>query len=99
VKFKVATKPEDFGTASTHDIITATGIKPRGAPSVTWSSIGGKNGTVVVSDSISNLLFVNQALGEGPWRVISTTAARAYGREVHAGIDSCINCVHYADSL
>ncbi|KAH5104777.1 hypothetical protein HBH72_063720 [Parastagonospora nodorum] len=84
VKFKVATSPEDFGKTSTHDIMTAAGLKPQGAPSVTWSSIGGQNGTVIVSGSTSNLLFVNQALGQGPWRAVSTTAARAYGREVHA---------------
>lgn len=42
------------------------------------------NGTIVISDSKSKDLYVNQALGEGPWKVLSTNAGRAYGREVHA---------------
>jgi hypothetical protein len=66
-------------------ITTASGLAPQGASYVTWSSIGGANGTIVVSDSTTNSLFVNQALGEGPWKVVRTNAARAYGREVHAG--------------
>jgi hypothetical protein len=67
-------------------ITTTSGLKPQGAPFVTWSSIGGANGTIVMSDSKTNSLFVNQALGEGPWRVVSTIAGRAYGREVRAGM-------------
>lgn len=67
------------------EITTSSGLKPQGAPFVTWSALGGINGTIVVSDSTTNALFVNQALGEGVWKVVSTNAARAYGREVHAG--------------
>lgn len=67
------------------EVITTTGAKPQGAPFVTWVSTGGVNGTIVLSDSTSNSVFVNQALGEGPWRVIETTAGRAYAREVRDG--------------
>jgi hypothetical protein len=66
-------------------ITTSSGLRPQGAPFVTWSSLGGVNGTIVVSDSTTNSLFVNQALGEGVWKVVKTTAGRAYGREVRAG--------------
>jgi hypothetical protein len=86
VNFKIVTSPETAGTAGMRSITTASGLKPQGAPFVTWTSLGGANGTIVVSDSTTNALFVNQALGEGLWRVVSTTAARAYGREVHAGM-------------
>lgn len=85
VNFKVTTSPENVGTEPAREIVTASGLKPQGAPFVTWSSLGGANGTIVVSDSASKDLYINQALGEGPWKVVSTNAARAYGREVHAG--------------
>jgi hypothetical protein len=68
------------------EIITSSGLKPRGTPSVTWSSLGGANGTIVVADSLTNALFINQALGEGVWKAVSVNLARAYGREVHAGM-------------
>jgi hypothetical protein len=66
-------------------IATTSGLKPQGAPFVTWSSMGGANGTIIVSDSTTNSLFINQALGEGSWNVVKTIAGRAYGREVRAG--------------
>jgi hypothetical protein len=86
INFKITTTPENAGTQGMRSITTASGLKPQGAPFVTWSSIGGANGTIIVSDSTTNALFINQALGEGLWKVVSTTAARAYGREVHAGM-------------
>jgi hypothetical protein len=93
VNFKVTTSPENAGTESMRSITTTTSLKPQGAPFVTWSPLGGTNGTIVVSDSTTNALFTNQALGEGLWRVIPTIAARAYGREVHAGMSVCSDSV------
>lgn len=49
---------------------------------MTWSPLGGTNGTIVVSDSDSNAVFVNQALGQGIWKQVNTTAGRAYSREI-----------------
>jgi hypothetical protein len=86
VNFKIAASPENAGTERVRDITTSSGLKPQGASFVTWSSVGGANGTIVLSDSITNSLFVNQALGEGPWKTVSIIAGRAYGREVRAGI-------------
>jgi hypothetical protein len=85
VNFKLTTSPENVGTEAMRGITTTSGLKPQGASFVTWSSIGGANGTIVISDSTTNSLFINQALGEGEWKVVRTNAARAYGREVHAG--------------
>ena len=59
-----------------------TGVVPSGSPSVTWSPLGGSNGPIVLSDSKSGSVFVNQALGEGEWWELPTTAGRALGREV-----------------
>ncbi|KAH7074237.1 hypothetical protein FB567DRAFT_479748 [Paraphoma chrysanthemicola] len=82
VQYKIAASPENAGTELPLDVTTASGLKPQGAPFVTWSSLGGANGTIILSDSSSNSLFINQALGTGLWKVISTVAGRAYGREV-----------------
>lgn len=49
---------------------------------MTWTPLGGVNGTIVLSDSRSNSVFINQALGEGTWREVKTTAGRASAREV-----------------
>ncbi|KAJ4377762.1 hypothetical protein N0V83_000592 [Neocucurbitaria cava] len=80
--FKLTSTPENVGTERMQEVTTSTGRKSQGASYVTWSPVGGANGTIVLSDSVSNSVFVNQALGEGVWREIKTTAGRAYGREV-----------------
>jgi hypothetical protein len=87
VQYKITTSPapEYARTELTREITTASGVKPQGAPFVTWSSIGGANGTIILSDSTSSSLFINQASGEGLWKVIPTVAGRAYGREIRAG--------------
>ena len=53
-----------------------------GAPSVTWSPLGGPNGTIVLSDSRSNSVFINQARGQGVWKEVKTNAGRGAGREL-----------------
>ncbi|KAF2825160.1 hypothetical protein CC86DRAFT_325055 [Ophiobolus disseminans] len=82
--FKITASPENAATERIRDIVSTTGVKPQGASFVTWSLIGGANGTIILSDSVTNSIFVNQALGEGPWKVVATTAGRALGREVRA---------------
>lgn len=84
VRFKTTATPENADTASVREITTASGAKPQGAPFATWSPIGGTNGTIILSDSTTNSIFTNQALGEGPWKVIPTKAGRAFGREARA---------------
>ncbi|CAO2647579.1 Nn.00g085010.m01.CDS01 [Neocucurbitaria sp. VM-36] len=82
--FKLTQTPENVAAERVHEITTSTGTRLQGAPYVTWSPVGGANGTIVLSDSTSNSVFVNQALGEGAWKEVKTTAGRAYAREVRA---------------
>lgn len=84
VNYKITTSPENTATERTREIITTTSALPRGASYVTWSSVGGANGTIILSDSTSNSIFFNQALGEGQWKVLATPAGRALGREARA---------------
>jgi hypothetical protein len=44
--------------------------------------MGGDNGTIVLSDSNSNAVYINRELGYGAWRQLNITAARAYSREL-----------------
>ncbi|KAH7397387.1 hypothetical protein BKA66DRAFT_408260, partial [Pyrenochaeta sp. MPI-SDFR-AT-0127] len=85
VYFKLTSTPENVGTERMREVVTNTGVKLQGAPFVTWLSIGGANGTIVLSDSASNSIFINQALGEGSWKEVQTTAGRAFAREVRDG--------------
>ncbi|KAH8722994.1 hypothetical protein GQ44DRAFT_828627 [Phaeosphaeriaceae sp. PMI808] len=87
VNFKLSSAPENAGTESVRTITATSGAKPQGAPSVAWSSVGGTNGTIILSDSTTGSLFINRALGQGPWSVIATPAGRAYAREVRAAAD------------
>lgn len=80
--YKVASSPENLGAAVTREARTNTGVTPQGASFVTWSSLGGANGTVVLSDSRTSSLFINEAYGDGVWTEIPSTAGRAVGREV-----------------
>ncbi|KAF2679768.1 glycoside hydrolase family 93 protein [Lentithecium fluviatile CBS 122367] len=82
VFYKISSSPENFGTAASREIRTDTGIIPQGAPFVTWSALGGPNGTVVLTDSRTASIFINRARGEGTWAEVATTAGRAEGREV-----------------
>lgn len=88
VQFQLTSNLEKAATGSPQDVVTSTGVKLQSAPFVTWLSLGGTNGTLVLSDSTSSSVFVNEALGQGVWKEVSTAAARAYGREVKASKSS-----------
>ncbi|CBX96272.1 hypothetical protein LEMA_P111910.1 [Plenodomus lingam JN3] len=84
VQYGITENPENSGIGPFSEVRTATGPQPRGASYVTWSPLGGSNGTIVLSDSTSSSVFINQALGAGHWREIKVKAGRAYGREVRS---------------
>jgi hypothetical protein len=82
IAYKLASNSENAGAAAILKITTDKGYIPVGAPSVTWSPLGGPNGTIVLSDSKSTSVFINQALGQGSWREVKTNVGRSLGREV-----------------
>ena len=54
-----------------------------GSPYVTWSSVGGSSGTVLVSFAGSGNLFTNTALGVSySWVQVSTNVPSAYSRSL-----------------
>lgn len=82
IYYKITSDPRKAASDPTREIRVDTGLVPSGVPSVTWTPLGGPDGTIVLSDSNSNSVFVNQYLGEGEWWELSTTAGRAWGREI-----------------
>ena len=81
VHFRIADDPEKFDAHKSIRLV-APGFRPDAAPYVTWSPVGGSDGTIVVSDADNNAVFVNQRLGRGDWRGIANPAGRAYSREL-----------------
>jgi hypothetical protein len=82
VYYKIASSLEGFAKEPARKLDVNTRAQPNGSPFVTWTPLGGVNGTIVVSTSDSNSVFINQALTEGSWKEVGTPAGRAYSREV-----------------
>ncbi|KAF2713840.1 glycoside hydrolase family 93 protein, partial [Pleomassaria siparia CBS 279.74] len=82
VYYKIASTPEGFTEQPIRMLAIDNGVQPNGSPFVTWSPLGGTNGTIVVSASDSSSVYLNQKLGEGTWKEVKTPAGRAYSREV-----------------
>lgn len=82
VYYKLSSSPENFASESARKIVVDTGVQPNGGPYITWTAKGGDNGTIVLSDSSSKAVYINQALGLGDWRQLDIPAARSYSREL-----------------
>lgn len=83
VHYKIATSPENFASEPARKIIVdGKGAQPRGGPYITWTPKGGKDGTIILSDSSSNGVYINRALGQGNWQYLDIPIARAFSREL-----------------
>lgn len=82
VYYKIVSDPEKFGAATGIPLKPTNGSTPTGSPYVVWSSVGGKNGTIIASAHSSTAVYINKALGEGPWVKVDTPAAGAYTRHL-----------------
>lgn len=82
IYYKLSSDPENANSEPWHRLVVDVGTQPNGGPYATWSPVGGPNGTIVVSDSDHNPLWINQALGEGIWKEVETPHGHAYSREV-----------------
>jgi len=80
VYYHIANSPLEFITDPGKPIL-ANGYQPSSSPYVVWSSVGGPNGTIVVSDADHNGVFINEHLGAADqWRYKLTEAPAAYSR-------------------
>ncbi|KAF1846204.1 glycoside hydrolase family 93 protein [Cucurbitaria berberidis CBS 394.84] len=82
VYFKISADPEKFGPVTGVVLKASDGTIPTGSPYVVWSPVGGKNGTIIVSSSSATEVFINRALGEGPWKKVDTPETASYTRHL-----------------
>jgi hypothetical protein len=82
VYYRINDSPLKFNDSVGIPIVAGTTV-PFGSPYVTWSSIGGPNGTIVVSSGTNSEIFVNSALGDvNAWKMYSTPQPVAYTRHL-----------------
>jgi hypothetical protein len=82
VYYKIVDDPEKFGAATGVVIKATDGTIPVGSPYNVWSSVGGKNGTLIVSSGTQSEIFVNKGLGSGPWTKVATGEGVSYTRSL-----------------
>ena len=83
VYYRISDSPLKFNDSIGYPIISNDGIQPTGSPTITYSSVGGVNGTIIVSAGSNSQVFVNRALGNaGAWKTVSTPESSAYTRHV-----------------
>ncbi|KAF4627302.1 hypothetical protein G7Y89_g10849 [Cudoniella acicularis] len=83
VYYKIAKDPLKFNQSVGYPLISNDGIQPTGSPYITWSPVGGLNGTIFVSASSNSQVFVNRALGDSSsWKTVKTPQPAAYTRHL-----------------
>ncbi|KAF2006392.1 glycoside hydrolase family 93 protein [Amniculicola lignicola CBS 123094] len=82
VYYRIVSDPEKFNNAPGISLKATDGTIPNGSPYIVWSSVGGKNGTLIVSCGTASEIFINTGLGEGAWRKISTPEGVSYTRHL-----------------
>ena len=81
--YRIAPSPLDFSSAQGLPINSKDGTQPTSSPYITWTPMGGKNGTIVVSTGSHSEIFVNQALGaEDTWVKVATPESISYTRHL-----------------
>lgn len=87
VYYRIAASPLLFNKSVGQPLIakSANGmqIQPQSSPYLTWSPVGGDNGTIVVSSGTYEQVFLNRALGaSGAWKAWDTPQVPAYTRHL-----------------
>ncbi|RMZ68487.1 BNR Asp-box repeat domain [Pyrenophora seminiperda CCB06] len=82
VYYKIVSDPTKFGQATGISLKATDGTIPSGSPYVVWSSVGGANGTIIVSASSDSAVFINRGLGKGPWIKVATPEGNSYTRHL-----------------
>ncbi|KAK2038584.1 Oligoxyloglucan reducing end-specific cellobiohydrolase [Colletotrichum somersetense] len=84
VYYRLADSPLEFQSSNGVVIVTDNKKTPNASPYVAWSSIGGPNGTIIVSDADHSQIFTNQFGGDkDEWEEHGTVAPITYSRPVH----------------
>lgn len=82
VYYRIADDPRDFNNSVGQPIQVGTVI-PQSSPYVTWSSVGGRDGSIIVSCGTLQQIFVNRALGDvNKWEQYNVAQPVAYTRNL-----------------
>jgi hypothetical protein len=82
VHYRLADSPLDFDSAEGIPIVIGNKA-PNASPYVVWSSSGGPNGTIVVSDADNPEVYTNRAGGDRTkWERHETPAGATYSRAI-----------------
>ncbi|KAJ3122340.1 hypothetical protein HK098_002928 [Nowakowskiella sp. JEL0407] len=83
VYYRIADSPLEFDKAKGIPIIV-NGTQPNASPYVVWTSAGGKDGTIIVSDADHTGVFTNKKLGDPKaWEYHGTPQPDSYSRYLH----------------
>lgn len=82
VHYRIARDPEKFRFAADTPLLDQDGGAPNGAPVVSWSDSGGRDGTIIVTGNDDQDLFINRHLGDPRrWTRLSTPIPAGYSRQ------------------
>jgi len=83
VYYRINENPLDFNNSVGLPLVSNDGTQPTSSPYITWSPVGGVNGTILVSSGSLTPIFMNQALGaEGAWKTVPTPEGVSYTRHL-----------------
>lgn len=81
VYYRLARDPESFRFSEDLPLIDRGSDAPNGAPIVSWSSWGGPNGTIIVTDNDHQDFHINRHLGDpAKWERLSSPIPPGYSR-------------------
>jgi len=83
VYYRMNENPLYFNSFVGYPVVSNDGIQPVSSPYITWSPVGGVNGTIVVSSGTCSQVFTNQALGDvSAWKTVPTPGCISYTRHL-----------------
>jgi hypothetical protein len=83
VYYRINENPLDFDSSVGLPLVSNDGIQPESSPYITWSPVGGPNGTIIVSSGTYTQVFINQALGDvNSWHTVPTPEGISYSRSL-----------------
>ena len=82
VYYRISSNPLNFNAQANVQLVASDGASLNSSPYVVYTSYGGTNGTIIVNSAASGSLFINQALGSGPWKEIHVSQGGAYTRSL-----------------
>ncbi|KAI1821762.1 glycoside hydrolase family 93 protein [Xylaria intraflava] len=83
VHYRLASDPLDVLSAPNYALKSTNGSTVTSSPYVVWSSVGGANGTIILSGSSTSGVLTNQALGDSEsWVEYPTPQPSAYARSM-----------------